>query len=1847
MSRASAEMKNQVLDRIGSYKVVRKLGEGATSTVYLVEKNDAYYALKLMKADYATAQADASIRFRSEAETLSRLNHPGLIKVFEIGEFDSTPFVVLEYVEGSDLAELLRKGAMSEEDALAVLKPVISSLGHIHRAGMIHRDVKPENVLVGKAGQVKLIDLGFVNEEEQQKQPNSEAVGTFKYAAPEQSGVLSYAVDARSDLYGVGVVLYECLNGRPPFDSDSLTELLQMHSQVRPVSLHEANPSIRRTLSMIVDKLLEKTPEHRYQTAEGLLEDLNSLELLDSDLVLGKALSLGLKDFRLTRQNEMPLLGRDKEAAILQSLFNESKESKGRAIIIEGEPGSGKSYIVRNFLRERRSEGVLILSAKCQLAEHTPMAPFKEMIEKLIKETLSGSSDQQHAVRRQLLDAVKGIEPYVSRLSSVLNEFCGLKSDNSFNSSQEKFFASISDFLLRLATSRNGMVLHVDDVQWLDHASFEILTSLLNGFKKNPIFMVGTARNDPDSQKSLEKASQTWNASLHSPIQLAPLDLQSVSDIIKAQLGGLGLALEFVEKLNGKANGNPFAISQFIYAMLDNKILVKTATAWLVDASRFSELIISGDVIQLVINRIRQLDEKSVKLLGYAAVIGNKFGSRLLKNVLEVQESEISDGLNQSLSANLIERESDEQFMFVHDRVREALLENYSQDEKRDLHQRVAEAMEKHSNQKDPFALADHYFLGHPEKNPEMYYMVSFDAGNEAAGNFANDSALKFYLRAEKSLEDFKGINSSGTRPQLLEMIGLTYFRKGIYDKAVENLEKALTIARESVFRARVHALIGETYFMQNQGALAWTEIEKGLAELGESLPKNRLLQKLLQSIYWLRYRFVNRLAQYLPKPIGKDSEKIKVTMKLYKIGAFCAFLASKWAVTQQLVPRMMSNWYKLGGRLESADPMAFFSLYLGMVGKGIECLQAGERAFQIAAEHGDREMMAIANYSMGHGLNWGSKPQEAQKVQVETLEKFPNFTTPRWYIATCNDLGGLNLMIRGYSREALTIAKLGQKKAEVTTGVGVKAVTAALVFGPMAVLSLDEELNQYKEKLDEFYKQVPEKSFDRCWYLSHTILFHLEKNETVPHLDAMLQFFESMGIRSESAVFYYRAFFLYSAYAALLAYERATEDEAPGMRMRLEKTIKDLKNTATSTHWKVHLRVIEAAALLKDGKVDAARLRLQEAQKFSEDADSPWGRFQVLRYEARMARISHEAEKSVDFAIKAESIAREMGWRRRVQLIQKEFDTQDFKSLRNIDSNAQSLHQLKLQNDVLLSMIQISNQNLGFSQISGLMLEKLLHLFKAERALLFLANRDGSVEFSIGRNADGETILDSAFQSNTVIEKVKNERKVLSVAGTLELELLGSQSAIANDLRSIIASPLIFDNRLVGILTLDSKVNRGFLGGEEVSLLEGVVGQLSRFVEQGRRSEQVKRLLELTLGGEAMFDPLRQAEVALEQVIKISGAQRAYFFPDGRALATLKKGLGRTSAGVHISELTGYSSTVIEKVRQTHAPLIVSGTAQGEELGSKSAIIHDLRSIMAVPVKLNNNFLGVLYLDSQIANGIFMDQDLILLSGVANHLAVVIDSAHSAVAEVEKINFKKSLDLTESVQNLLLPAFKDFENETLSLTASFQPAETVAGDWWTFETRDDGAIVLAVANVAGKGIGSAMVTAAVSGVYRTTQRSAVSIQEIFNMINSELNEVCRGNFPTALSIVHINPGSKKLEIWMAGMPDAIFFKNAKSEPDFVNGFSAPLGSTLDQPMIYKRELSYEPGDTLVVHTHGLEAAISGKTEDKVKAIAEIWGSTKAETLSVRKEVFLKHISGLRGEGERTEDETFVAIRFK
>ena len=605
---------------------------------------------------------------------------------------ESQPVLLLEYIPGQSLAELVRSTSLDMAEKLRLAVNMATILGRIHEQQVMHRDISSGNILVGdseKPGShdgVYLIDFGIASTKWQESvsrlAPDDTLVGTLAYISPEQTGRMNRQVDYRTDLYSLGVILYELFTGQLPFESGDALEMIHAHIARQPQPPRQFDAGIPGPVSDIILKLLEKNAEDRYQTALGLQIDLKrSLERWQNNNRI-EPFALGSDDFTGRLQIPQKLYGRQTEIEQLAAAYDRIVQGNTELMYIAGYSGVGKTALVHETRRDILMKGGVFIEGKFdQLQRTLPYSAWAQAFTQLVNNWLAESETRLVGWRKIILEAVGDQGQILIDIIPALEQIIGPQPEApqlGGIESQYRFNYIFNRFINGLATPEHPLVVFLDDLQWIDPASFNLIHSLLTVQSTSSFLIIGAYRNNevgPDhplttSQERMRDEGK--QVSIITLQDLTPADTNHMlADILQLTVAD---CRELSQALVDKTAGNPFYFCQQLYALESEALLSfdPQQHRWVWEEDLQQSLQAGGNVVDLMVSKIQSLSVETQDTLSMAACLGSRFKASTLDTITGRSHMDILSDLNPALQDGLIVR-SNGYFTFVHDRIQEAV----------------------------------------------------------------------------------------------------------------------------------------------------------------------------------------------------------------------------------------------------------------------------------------------------------------------------------------------------------------------------------------------------------------------------------------------------------------------------------------------------------------------------------------------------------------------------------------------------------------------------------------------------------------------------------------------------------------------------------------------------------------------------------------------------------------------------------------------------------------------------------------------------------------------------------------------------------------------------------------------------------------------------------------------------------------------------------------------------------------------------------------------------------------------------------------------------------------------
>jgi predicted ATPase len=696
------------------YMLQDTLGEGGMGVVYRAFDRLAgqEVALKSVKASTRelmfNSRTDDSgnlkLALAREFQTLASLRHPHIISVLDYG-FDeqSQPFFTMELVE--DARTIVEAGHnQSMEERLRLMEQLSQALLYLHRRGILHRDLKPANVVVVKQ-QVKVLDFGLavISRTDNLQYETQSTAGTFAYMAPELFA--GQAVTRAADLYAAGVMLYELLAGRHPFNVTNVALLIAdiLHKQVDVASLE-----LDDSLAAIIERLLSKTAEERYEDAGQLLIELHSCMGI---------VAVENVDIRESFLQAAKFVGREVELATLVTAMHAAQEGKGNAVLVGGESGVGKSRLLDELRTRAMVDGARVLRGQAVSEKIGSYQIWRDVLRQLC--ILSDLTDQEAGL----------LLPLVPEISALLGREIPMPPPLDPPARQSRMSALIIDLFRR---QTQPIVLILEDIQWAGDDSLALLKHLTEAVVDLRLLVIASYRSDefPDLPAQLPRLTV---------IKLARFGENSILELSAAILGEVGRQPHLIERLKRETEGNAFFLVEVVRALAEAAGQLSS-----IGQTVLPESILTGGIQQIIETRLARLPDAARPLLQMAAVLGRELDLPVLKVVDAAIDLE--QFLTDCAAVSVIEVQ-DNRWRFAHDKLREQLLHNLAETERANCHRRAALAIEGASPTRlqQPATLAYHWHMA-GDSAKELQYTIL--AGRQAIKDCAYADSIGLLSRA-------------------------------------------------------------------------------------------------------------------------------------------------------------------------------------------------------------------------------------------------------------------------------------------------------------------------------------------------------------------------------------------------------------------------------------------------------------------------------------------------------------------------------------------------------------------------------------------------------------------------------------------------------------------------------------------------------------------------------------------------------------------------------------------------------------------------------------------------------------------------------------------------------------------------------------------------------------------------------------------------------------------------------------------------------------------------------------------------------------------------------------------
>ncbi len=1017
------------------YEDFTQIHHSANSNVYRARRvsNGQPVVLKVFNRDYPTPEQIR--RYKQEYHLTCQLNAPGIIKAYGLEECQKSYAIILEDFGGLSLKQWLKQHQnLSVSEFLLLAIAATESLGQIHAQNIIHKDINPSNIIFNPSTQeLKIIDFGISSQLSREnptlKNPNF-LEGTLAYISPEQTGRMNRSLDYRTDFYSLGITFYEMLTGKLPFNKKDPLDLIHCHiAKSPPPIIHKTTEKSKQDeekiilssnlktgkeippiIIEIVMKLLAKNAEDRYQNSLGLKYDLERcLQQLETNTEL-EIFELGERDLCDRFLIPEKLYGRENEVQILLNAFERVTNGSTELMLVAGFSGIGKTAVVNEIHKPIvKQRGYFIKGKFDQFNRNIPFSGFVQAFRELMGQLL-GESDTNLATWKAkilkalgdngqvLIDVIPELERIVGKQRHA-TQLSGTAAQNRFNLLFQKFAAVFT-------TPEHPLLIFLDDLQWADSASLNLMKVLMDDSNTGYLLLLGAYRDNevfPTHPLMLGLAELKKKSTI-STINLKKLSLNHINQLTAETLScSKDLTQPLAELVYQKTQGNPFFTTQFLKGLYEENLITFNLKLgyWECDLVQVCDAALTDDVVAFMAGRLQKLPEETQSVLKLAACIGNQFDLETLAIVSEHTEEEIAKTLWSALQEGLVlpmsesykffqEYSRTEQqtadaiwvgYRFLHDRVQQAAYSLIPFVQQRQIHFRIGQELKKYyayNPEEKLFEVINHLNLGccfiNTNSDREELARLNCVAVRKALNSTAHKAAIEYFKKGISLLNYNCWYSQYSITLELHKLAVQAYYLSGEYQQMDSIVQLALNNTSSLLDKIPIYELQIQALISQNNQQLA---LDLGLEVLG--LLKVRLIQE---------------------RPIHQDNIEALIehpTLQNPKIVAALRLLTNiitpAWTLSpkffKETILTMVSLSFEFGMCTNSAFGFAWYATWLceslGDINSGY---RFGKLAMQLVERFDAKSLRSsVCVLFATHVGHWKEHVQQCLPIHIQGLE--------------------------------------------------------------------------------------------------------------------------------------------------------------------------------------------------------------------------------------------------------------------------------------------------------------------------------------------------------------------------------------------------------------------------------------------------------------------------------------------------------------------------------------------------------------------------------------------------------------------------------------------------------------------------------------------------------------------------------------------------------------------------------------------------------------------------------------------------------------------------------------------
>jgi len=1454
---------DKILNR---YTILDSIGSGGMGKVWKVfdEATNKIIALKIL----SDISDDAVSYFKREFRTLTKLRHPNLVEVYDFGTLeDGCSYFTMEFVDGADIKRYFAKqydgGQKVDNEVLyQILVQVCQALDYIHSRKLVHGDIKPSNILVtchspspinstasdarmmdDRLLITKLVDFGLSRSVDIQEVTGLS--GTVEYISPEM--IKGERVDGRSDLYSLGIVLYELLAQQPPFKGN-VAEILRQHIFQEPEPLRKRNPDVPAELEAVVNRLLAKDQARRYQSAYSVAAAISELS--------GGKIPLQTKEVSQSYVLSGKFVGREKELERLKELWKESSD-RSSFVLISGEAGIGKTRLLKELKFSTQLEGGTIIWASCPETVAPAFQPLWEVLRQVIR------------VFGYESDALRKHASELSFLLPELSEHFEIQQLPELDVEGEKLrlFNAVVNFLFAVARQRN-LIIVIDDLHLADSSTLEYLNYFSRSFgvedRKGILFCGAYLADEKAKLSSL--LGEVSGKSYFEAMPLNSIAIEEANAFIASMLGKETIDESWFAVCGAiyqQTGGNPFFIEEVMKSLLDEGMVLRKRDAWEIAIPDVSALRLPTSVRDVLLKRIHHLDEASLEILKQASVWTGRFDVEMLQHVSQSGVESLAEVLRKVEEAEIIYRTKN-LYDFKNPKIRNILYEELDSEQKRNLHRRAVAFYENiyASNPENYSELfAHHYYYAGESLKALKYCVIS---GDRAVKMYANAEAVKYYERALHLVRKSDGENLILEFEVLAKMMDV-YDILAKRDQEADVLEDMLVVAT----RLNDKKKLSDMYNRQSRFLTLTSQFERARKSAEKAL----------------------NLKKEVNDRKGEGDALINLGFAYYRTGAIDEFL--------NYYNKAVQVFDELRCKIEEGNALVdmghAYAAFLDTPNKALEYYDKALKIFEDAQYERGR---GRASGNSGLAYYFLGEYEKALECYQQTYEIFQRIGDRRG-LANCLNNMGLTLKTLGrYSQSLTHLTQALNLMREVKDIFGERGCLEHLAI-------VYEELGDYKRSLDYYRsalalaEQIGGKSEIGGNYQNIALVHHhLGDDATaLEYLDKALAIAKETGYHELVVNTYFTYALIYLARKQNGDLEAAKKYAEEMIALAEKLSFRASKIEFLSLQGMIYF---ELGNLEKASQCSSEAVNLLDKQKYIEGVEQEvyWNHYRILSAIGDEHATEYLKEAYNEVTRKSHNITEDNIRQSFLENVTLNRDI--LKAYHDFVETGETMPSYVGKEKNLATLYEVSktiNSILDLDTLLNKIMDLALETMHGERGLIFLLDGD-ELKLSVARNVEKETIQDATEISESILRDVVAGGKPIVAANAQEDERFRERQSVRNyQIVSLICVPMKLKEKIIGTVYIDSRSGISGLSTflkPDVEFLEAFANLAAISIENARLHEQLKAenvYLRKEVEGKFSFENIIGQSKAMQRVYEVmQGAINS----DGTALIEGASGTGK-----------------------------------------------------------------------------------------------------------------------------------------------------------------------------------------------------------------------------------------------------------------------------------------------------------------------------------------------------------------